>query len=83
MCSSTMGGRPGDLVLSLLEEKFGALVTAALAERAVDPVPAALPDPATTTVAHGRVTAARPALSGYDDYSFPARPWGADPATWA
>ncbi len=33
-------------------------------------------------VTHGAVTVARPALAAYDDYPFPARPWGADEPAW-
>ncbi|WP_402469922.1 CoA transferase [Isoptericola aurantiacus] len=42
--------------------------------------PAALP-PSGTTVTHGDVTTARPALP-VDDYPAPAHPWGSDPARW-
>ncbi|GAA4716462.1 CoA transferase [Isoptericola chiayiensis] len=42
--------------------------------------PAAVP-PSSATVTHGDVTTARPALP-VDDYPFPARPWGGDPARW-
>jgi crotonobetainyl-CoA:carnitine CoA-transferase CaiB-like acyl-CoA transferase len=38
--------------------------------------------PATETVTHGRVTTARPALPGYDDYAHPAHPWGTDTPAW-
>jgi crotonobetainyl-CoA:carnitine CoA-transferase CaiB-like acyl-CoA transferase len=48
-----------------------------------DPPPAELPSPGTTTTTHGRVTTARPALSGYPDYPAPAREWGTDEARWA
>lgn len=34
------------------------------------------------TVTHGRVTTARPALPEYDDYAYPARPWGGDAPSW-
>ncbi|MFD2027101.1 CoA transferase [Promicromonospora aerolata] len=34
------------------------------------------------TVTHGRVTTARPALPGYDDYARPAHPWGVDAPVW-
>ena len=34
------------------------------------------------TVTHGRVTTARPAVPGYDDYAYPAHPWGADEPAW-
>ncbi|MFC8800794.1 CoA transferase [Promicromonospora sp. NPDC057138] len=34
------------------------------------------------TVTHGRVTTARPALPGYDDYPHPAHPWGTDLPVW-
>jgi len=43
--------------------------------------PAAVPT-ARATVTHGRRTTARPAIPGFDDYSYPARPWGADPAAF-
>ncbi|MFD2794246.1 CoA transferase [Promicromonospora vindobonensis] len=36
----------------------------------------------TETVTHGRVTTARPALPGYDDYAHPAHPWGTDAPAW-
>lgn len=35
------------------------------------------------TVSHGTITTARPALPGFDDYPFPAHPWGSDAATWS
>ncbi|MFC7022671.1 CoA transferase [Promicromonospora thailandica] len=52
-----------------------------------DPVhpPAAAPSgsgPDPRTVTHDRVTTARPALPGYDDYPHPARPWGEDVPVW-
>jgi len=34
------------------------------------------------TVTHGRVTTARPALPGYEDYPYPARPWTHDTPSW-
>ncbi len=34
-------------------------------------------------VAHGDVRYARPALAGYDDYPFPAHPWGSDAPSFA
>lgn len=43
--------------------------------------PAAAPS-AGETVTHGRVTTARPALPGYDDYPHPAHPWAKDTPTW-
>ena len=46
------------------------------------PPSARVPGPA-TTVTHGDVLAARPALAEYDDYPFPARPWGKDEPRWA
>ncbi|MCK0117259.1 CoA transferase [Isoptericola sp. S6320L] len=48
--------------------------------REPDHPPAALP-PSGTTVTHGRVRSARPALP-VDDYAAPARPWGGDPPRW-
>ncbi|WP_402376432.1 CoA transferase [Isoptericola rhizosphaerae] len=42
--------------------------------------PATLP-PSGTTVTHGRVRSARPALP-VDDYPAPARPWGGDAPRW-
>ncbi|WP_311979596.1 CoA transferase [Promicromonospora citrea] len=46
--------------------------------------PPAAPPPAdeTTTVTHGGVRTARPALPGHEDYPHPARPWGTDAPTW-
>jgi crotonobetainyl-CoA:carnitine CoA-transferase CaiB-like acyl-CoA transferase len=44
--------------------------------------PAAAPAPGTETVTHDRVTTARPALPGHDDYPHPARPWGRDAPSW-
>lgn len=46
------------------------------------PDAATLPDPAATTVTHAGLTAARPALACYDEYPWPARPWGADAPRW-
>ncbi|CAI7980069.1 CoA-transferase family III [Frankia sp. Hr75.2] len=43
--------------------------------------PAATPT-AATTVTHGRVTTARPAIPGFDDYPFPSHPWGGDQPTF-
>lgn len=51
-------------------------------ERSSDPPEAPLPSPESTTITHGRVTTARPALAGGDDYPAPARPWGADEPRW-
>ncbi|WP_407320228.1 CoA transferase [Isoptericola halotolerans] len=48
--------------------------------REPDHPPAALP-PSGTTVAHGRVRSARPALP-VDDHPAPSRPWGGDPPRW-
>jgi hypothetical protein len=31
---------------------------------------------------HGTRTTARPAVPGFDDYPFPAHPWGSDPAAF-
>jgi len=42
-----------------------------------------LADLADETVTHAGVTTARPALAAFDDYPFPARPWGKDPLAWA
>ncbi|HJQ05769.1 MAG TPA: CoA transferase [Nocardioides sp.] len=42
--------------------------------------PAGVP---TSVVRHGSRVTAPPALPGYDDYPWPAHPWGADEATWA
>jgi hypothetical protein len=44
-------------------------------------LPAATPT-AATTVTHGRVTTARPAIPGFDDYPFPSHPWGGDQPTF-
>ncbi|WP_278235610.1 CoA transferase [Isoptericola sp. AK164] len=49
--------------------------------RDADHPPAAVP-PSSATVAHGRVTTARPALP-VADYPTPARPWGTSPPLWA
>ena len=38
--------------------------------------------PPDCVVTNGRITAARPVFDEYPDYPFPARPWGADEATW-
>lgn len=40
-------------------------------------------DLADETVTHAGVTTARPALAAFDDYPFPARPWGRDALAWA
>ncbi|MGW5316048.1 CoA transferase [Nocardia thailandica] len=42
----------------------------------------ATPPYAAATVTHGPVVGARPAVPGYDDYPWPAPPYGADPAAW-
>ncbi|RVW03723.1 hypothetical protein EF834_09305 [Rhodococcus spongiicola] len=43
--------------------------------------PALLPG-ADTVVTHDGITTARPALTEFDDYPFPARAWGTDPPRW-
>jgi crotonobetainyl-CoA:carnitine CoA-transferase CaiB-like acyl-CoA transferase len=50
--------------------------------RSADPPDAAVPGP-NSLVSHGTSVTSRPALAEYDDYPFPARPWGEDPAVWA
>ncbi|MCQ4118477.1 CoA transferase [Rhodococcus tibetensis] len=50
--------------------------------RSVDPPAVAVPGPG-SAVSHGDLVTSRPALSDYEDYPFPARPWGEDPAVWA
>ncbi|MDJ0419549.1 MULTISPECIES: CoA transferase [Rhodococcus] len=50
--------------------------------RSEDPPPAAVPGPRCLT-AHGDVVTARPALADFDDYPFPARPWGGDTPGWS
>jgi crotonobetainyl-CoA:carnitine CoA-transferase CaiB-like acyl-CoA transferase len=48
-----------------------------------DPLhPAATAPSAGQTATHGRITTARPALPGYDDYPYPAHPWATDPPAW-
>ncbi|WP_460846260.1 CoA transferase [Nocardioides ultimimeridianus] len=47
--------------------------------RTPDHPPAGVP---TTVVRHGSRVTAAPALPGYDDYPWPARPWGEDHASW-
>ncbi|GHH69951.1 CoA transferase [Promicromonospora soli] len=48
-----------------------------------DPLhPAAAPASGSQTVTHERVTTARPALPGYEDYPHPAHRWGKDDPTW-
>jgi crotonobetainyl-CoA:carnitine CoA-transferase CaiB-like acyl-CoA transferase len=49
--------------------------------------PGRLPDHAaaavpTATVTHGDRITARPAIPGFDEYPFPAHPWGTDAAKW-
>ncbi|WP_450104170.1 CoA transferase [Rhodococcus triatomae] len=53
----------------------------ALPGRAAAPPEPLAPGPA-TTVTHGAVTTARPALPGYAEYPFPAHDWGADAPHW-
>ncbi|MFD6060658.1 MULTISPECIES: CoA transferase [Rhodococcus] len=50
--------------------------------RSEDPPPAAVPGPRCRT-AHGDLVTARPALAEFDDYPFPARPWGGDAPAWS
>ncbi|AII03869.1 CoA transferase [Rhodococcus opacus] len=50
--------------------------------RSEDPPPAAVPGPRCRT-AHGDLVTARPALAEFDDYPFPARPWGGDAPDWS
>ncbi|MBC2644130.1 MULTISPECIES: CoA transferase [unclassified Rhodococcus (in: high G+C Gram-positive bacteria)] len=49
--------------------------------RTENPPPPAVPGPR-CLVTHGDLATARPALTEFDDYPFPARPWGADPPAW-
>lgn len=49
------------------------------ADRSVRPATATF-EP--TTVTHGELTYARPALHA-DDFAFPPRPWGSDDAIWS
>ncbi|MEN0139167.1 MAG: CoA transferase [Rhodococcus sp. (in: high G+C Gram-positive bacteria)] len=49
--------------------------------RTADPPPPAVPGPRCLT-AHGDLVTARPALAEFDDYPFPARPWGGDTPAW-
>ncbi|QSE84495.1 CoA transferase [Rhodococcus koreensis] len=49
--------------------------------RSEDPPPPAVPGPRCLT-AHGDLVTARPALAEFDDYPFPARPWGGDVPAW-
>ncbi|MCL1869060.1 MAG: CoA transferase [Promicromonosporaceae bacterium] len=47
--------------------------------------PRAATPPRSAVVSHGHnpeVTTARPAIPGFEDYPFPARPWGTDHARW-
>lgn len=46
-----------------------------------DPLHPAAPVPS-ESVTNGRVTTARPALPGHDDYTHPARALGADEPSW-
>ncbi|MEU4364984.1 CoA transferase [Promicromonospora sp. NPDC023987] len=59
---------------------------AAAVPRRAEPADARRAEPAeglaTETVTHGRVTTARPALPGYDDYAHPAHRWGQDSPAW-
>lgn len=49
--------------------------------RTPDHPPPAVPSP-DTTVAHGDVVTARPAVPGFDDYPFPAQRWGSAAPSW-
>ncbi|MFC0451488.1 CoA transferase [Rhodococcus jostii] len=49
--------------------------------RSEDPPPAAVPGPG-CLVTHGDLTTARPALTEFDDYPFPARGRGGDTPAW-
>ncbi|MFD9667487.1 CoA transferase [Rhodococcus sp. NPDC059968] len=50
--------------------------------RSEDPSPTAVPGPRCLT-AHGDLVTTRPALAEFDDYPFPARPWGGDAPAWS
>ena len=72
-------------------DRFGTTVTASLARTAawLLSAPGRTPDHAALTqtgpdcaVTRGTLVTARPALADYDDYSFPARPWGRDEPGW-
>ncbi|GAB2464593.1 CoA transferase [Promicromonospora xylanilytica] len=76
--------------LALGERGFGLDVSVSLARTATwlldlpgrDPLHPPAARPTDGAVTHGRVTTARPALPGYDDYGHPAHPWGADAPAW-
>lgn len=70
-------GAGGDVTVSLARTATWLLDAPG---RTPDHPPAELPPPS-TTVTHGRVRYARPALP-VDDYPAPARPWGTDPPRW-
>lgn len=52
-----------------------------IGNRVADAPPPVEPGPRTIVVRDG-LTTDRPALAEYDDYPFPARPWGRDAAAW-
>jgi crotonobetainyl-CoA:carnitine CoA-transferase CaiB-like acyl-CoA transferase len=80
-----------DALVARATDGHGRDVAAALARTATwlldapgrDPghPPAARPTPS-AVVTHGEVTTARPAIPGFDDYPFPAHPWGTDHAVF-
>lgn len=79
-----------DALTERLVEGRGRTVAAALARTAnwllTQPRSAELADTTQpgddTLVTHAGRRTARPAAADYDDYAFPARPWGRDAATW-
>ncbi|MFD1813792.1 CoA transferase [Rhodococcus gannanensis] len=71
-------GRGRDVSVSLARTAHTLLT---LPGRVAAPPEPLTPGPA-TTVTHGAVTTARPALPGYAEYPFPAHDWGADAPHW-
>ncbi|OHV37090.1 MULTISPECIES: CoA transferase [Pseudofrankia] len=80
-----------DALVARAADGRGREVSAALARTATwlldapgrDPSPPPADTPgARGAVTHGRITTARPAVPGFDDYPHPAHPWGADPAAF-
>jgi crotonobetainyl-CoA:carnitine CoA-transferase CaiB-like acyl-CoA transferase len=76
-------GRERDVSVALARTAAELLARPRRAERPPAREPADLTDLADETVTHAGVTTARPALAAFDDYPFPARPWGQDPLAWA
>ena len=81
LAARAVDGRGRDVAVALA--RTAAWLLAAGSRDPAHPEPAAAPSGSTVSHGHGPVvTSARPALPGHADHTFPAHPWGTDPASW-